>query len=520
MANRKGVDSTMEGRRDAKKRGRSFLDLADENIDSDGSFSDDDANEQHHDNASASSEEEEIDLAAKKVRMAREYLERIGKDDEDSSDESGSEDDEEAGEEDRLSRKLRDRRMEQTGTLETTLAEKISQNVETMEQSISSQTMSASKVDESAEAQARAWVASGQVSLWRGHDLTPTCVALQNDGSHALSGSKDHSVLLWDVETNKKLSLLRPHWKKESSSVSRTDGQVLSVACSDDGRYAAVGCRDAVVRVYDIRANKGGAKSELPVNLIKEFRGHKGAITSLCFQSNSPQLFSASDDRIIKSYNLTEMVQLETLYGHQLGVTGIDCYQKERPVSVGRDRTARAWKLAEDTHMIYRGGSLLQPAEAVSIVKDDWFLTGHEDGQLSLWSTEKKKPLFSWEEAHGKGDHDINRSVVSVAALRRSDLAMSGSFEGYLRLWRIRTGASKADGRDLSHVAKVPIHGYINGIAIGPHAKFALLAVGNEHRVGRWNTVPRARNRLAFVDLSSPSDSSSESSSDEESSSE
>jgi WD40 repeat protein len=94
----------------------------------------------------------------------------------------------------------------------------------------------------------------------------------------------------------------------------------LSVAYSDDGRLAAVGSRDAVVRIFeDVRANSkvaaDGNNGLQPSNMVNEFRGHKGAIPVLCFQSNTPQLFSASEDRCIRSYNLDEMMQLE------LGVT-------------------------------------------------------------------------------------------------------------------------------------------------------------------------------------------------------
>jgi hypothetical protein len=120
------------------------------------------------------------------------------------------------------------------------------------------------------------------------------------------------------------------------------------------------------------------------------------------------------------------------------------------------DCTASAWKLAEDTHMIYWGGSLIQPAESVSIIKKDWCNTGHEDGQVSLWAR-GKNPVFSLDETHGKTGEGINRSVVSIAALRRSDLAMNGFCDGYARLWRIRTGGSYAEGRDISECGKIPM---------------------------------------------------------------
>lgn len=193
------------------------------------------------------------------------------------------------------------------------------------------------------------------------------------------------------------------------------------------------------------------------------------------------------------------MMYLETLYGHQFGITGIDCHRKERPISVGRDRTARAWKLAEDTHLIFRGGAKVSSADCVSVIKDDWFLTGHEDGHLGLWMTEKKKSVANLEAVHGRVG-DVGRGISSLASLKGSDLAITGSFDGYLRLWKAMTGPTN-DTRSLESIGQVPLSGYVNGIAIGPKARFCVVAVGQEPRLGRWNRIAKAKNRFGIVRL-------------------
>ena len=169
----------------------------------------------------------------------------------------------------------------------------------------------------------------------------------------------------------------------------RTAGQVWSVACSEDGRLAAVGKRDATVTIFDLRSREP----------VQTFRGHKGPVTSLAFGGNH-ELFSASADRCIRHYDLKDRMYLETLYGHQSGVTAIDCYStggknssNAAPVSVGTDRTARWWKLAQDSHCIYRGGARLPAADAVAALQEDWFVTGHTDGTVALWKTDKKRAV-------------------------------------------------------------------------------------------------------------------------------
>ena len=487
----------------AVKRPRHTLDLAwndDEHIDSseddEGSLRDKEPLLQEEEESSG--EEETPDV--KRVRLARQYLETINARSDESS--SGEEEANTDDDNDVLARKLQRDRLKRQGTLERALAQKVLRHVTALQEAVLEERPA---LLSSAAAAADLWVQMGFVRLLgRRHDLTPTSVAVDPAGRRAISGSKDHSVILWDLEKGSALMTLCQQWKKKKKNnndnnkkgerivSSRTAGQVLSVALSDDGRFAAVGKRDGRVSVFDVRSSSDR-------KLIQQFEGHKGAVTCLTFRTQSNQLFSGSEDRCIRHYNLDEMLYMETLYGHQFGVTGIDCHGQEKPVSVGRDRTARAWKLQEDTHLIFRGGSKLPSAECVAVIKDDWFVTGHEDGTLSLWMTEKKKAVAFIENAHGAGN-----AVVCVGTCKGSDVVASGSNDGYLRLWKVRTGQTLQE-RGIEPLCRIPVRGYINSIGFGPKAKFCVVAVGQEHRCGRWDRVKGAKNRIAIVNLHSES---------------
>jgi len=57
------------------------------------------------------------------------------------------------------------------------------------------------------------------------------------------------------------------------------------------------------------------------------------------------------------------------------------------------------------------------------------------------------------------------------------------------------------EGAGIKPLDTVPLHGYINSIAMGPGGKFCIAAVGQEPRLGRWDRVPRAKNRFAIIQL-------------------
>jgi ribosomal RNA-processing protein 9 len=524
MASRK-KKSTFSSSRNIK-RTKESVDLSgfkdgsdDEHIDS----SDDDIQTpSFRDENDDESEEENLDV--KKVRLAREYLAAIEEDigDVGSDDDVDESSDDDGSNDDAVSRKLQRARLQRQGALERNYADRVSDSLAKLRLPLDA------VASNTAELEGAAWINAGIVSLCHGagHDLTPTCVALAgSEDEKAISGSKDHSVLLWDVETQTRVATLSERWEqknqkhrgsKHDNDRNRTSGQVLAVACSNDGKYVAVGRRDATVSIFDIRAAAG--KNDC---CVQTFTGHKGAITSLAFRSQTHQLFTASADRCIRHYNLDEMLYLETLYGHQFGITGIDCHRAERPISVAADRTARAWKLAEDSHLIFRGGSKVSSADAVTVLKDDYFVTGHQDGAVSLWSTEKKRAVASIPQAHGTvGNCGLGRGVVSINCVKGSDVVATGSSDGYLRLWKVCTGGGSGSssgesnatnrkgsrGGTIESIGEIPIHGFINGIAISSKAKFCVAAVGQEHRCGRWERVSRAKNRLAIVQLQTSSD--------------
>lgn len=84
--------------------------------------------------------------------------------------------------------------------------------------------------------------------------------------------------------------------------------------------------------------------------------------------------------------------------------------------------------------------------------------------------------------------------MSAVGAISYSDLVASGGSDGFVRLWRVeRLGGS------LKEVGKVEVQGSVNGLAFAGNK--LVIAVGQEHRLGRWARVPKVKNGIAVVPL-------------------
>lgn len=65
----------------------------------------------------------------------------------------------------------------------------------------------------------------------------------------------------------------------------------------------------------------------------------------------------------------------------------------------------------------------------MKLINEENFLSGGDDGKLSVWGCLKKKPLCSYPEAHGKNpENGLPNWISSIATLLNTDLVASGKF--------------------------------------------------------------------------------------------
>ena len=324
-------------------------------------------------------------------------------------------------------------------------------------------------------------VEADNVRMLRGPRKSATCVALAPDESASYCGSKDGSITRWDLASGTRTVLT-------GNPTGQSKRDVLAVACSPDGRLLASAGRQQSVLIWDCRT----------LSVVTELPAHRDAVTSLAVSrggtDQSSDLYSASADRCIKVWSMARRAYIETLFGHQEGITALDTLQQETVLSAGSDRTLRLWKVADESQLVYRGHTA--PIDCVAQLNADAFVSGSQDGSLALWSTMRKKPLAMVDAAHGEAAWGGACWMSALTTLPFSDVAISGACDGALRFWHCSEAA-----RSVQQVMSVPLAGFVNGLAVAPSGRFLVAAVGQEHRLGRWFSVREAKNGCAVVAL-------------------
>lgn len=127
------------------------------------------------------------------------------------------------------------------------------------------------------------WRLEGEETLlqnsFSAHSHIVSCLCLSNDSKILISGSRDQSIKVWNLETNEQIRTLKGH----------SEG-VCAIALSPDGEIIASGSADKTIKLWHLDSGE----------LLATFIGHTNSVTGLTFTTSGEILVSASLDKTIK----------------------------------------------------------------------------------------------------------------------------------------------------------------------------------------------------------------------------
>ncbi|XP_018331219.1 U3 small nucleolar RNA-interacting protein 2 [Agrilus planipennis] len=403
--------------------------------------------------SSLTSEEELETAQEKKLRLAKVYLQEIEREER----RRLENDNEEIGD-DLIQKRLKEDYLKQTGKLRLTIADKYT------------------SVDNS----------NIKILKCKQHRKPITCLCITSDNNFIFSGSKDGIVVKWSLNDFKKIGHFSFSAKNSIPNSPDYPKPITSVAISSDSKFLAVGDESNNIHVWDPQSLK----------YLNVLRGHRKSVTGLSFKKESHTLYSCSADKSVKVWSLDDMAYVETLYGHHDKITAIDSLYRDRAITAGgSDCSLRIWKIAEESQLIYNGHS--GNLDCVKLINEENFLSGADDGQLCVWSSMKKKPLCTIKDAHGIDENNEQPNwICSVTALLNTDLVASGSYDGFIRFWKLDNNF-----RSIQPLFSVTANGFVNSMEFTSDGKFLVACASTEHKFGRWNVIKSSKISLVIVPL-------------------
>jgi cytochrome c len=307
------------------------------------------------------------------------------------------------------------------------------------------------------------WPAHAQLM---GHGGPVRAIAVSADGKTVLSGSFDTAAIRWSLASEAAEQVLRFH-----------ADAVNAVVFLGGTRMATAGA-DGRIAIW----TAGRPQPD------KVLVGHTGPIVALAVSPDASTLASASWDRTVRLWSLSDGTS-RVLEGHSQNVNGVAFMPDAQSlVSVGYDQTARIWRLTDGTSEIV---TLPAPLNAVAVAPDGEIVTGAADGRLRMMTSDGKgsgevvagtTPIVALAISHdgafiaaaGIGGivaivdrkaRSVVRALVgpgmpvwSVAFLPDGATLLTGGADGKIRRWNVRTG--DAIGSNLLGTPADPLAAY------------------------------------------------------------
>jgi ribosomal RNA-processing protein 9 len=196
----------------------------------------------------------------------------------------------------------------------------------------------------------------------------------------------------------------------------------------------------------------------------------------------------------MKVWNIRELAYMDSHYGHQSDILGLDTYAQDRLLSCGLDRQVIFWKVNEDSELVYKNER--HTTDTVNVINNQYFLTGSIDNCIDLWIMNKKRPIFTMENLHAPSSW-----LLSTANVRNSDLFCSGSYDGQLIMYKLNR-----EKRNFEVARRLKgFSGCLNNMKFsnvrGQDFSNLMLAVSHskEERTGRWHVQPHVKDGITIL---------------------
>jgi WD40 repeat protein/GTPase SAR1 family protein/DNA-directed RNA polymerase subunit RPC12/RpoP len=251
-----------------------------------------------------------------------------------------------------------------------------------------------------------------------GHTHWVMSVAIDPAGTWAVSGSRDNTVRIWDLEVGECRAMLEGH----------TD-EVNSVAITPDGKRILSASFDNSVRVWDSSSGREVAKLE----------GHTREVWSVVAFRDNARALSGGFDGMLRLWDLAsgaclKIIECGTNTADDVFSTAVNP-AGTRALSGHRNGQVRLWDLETDQCL----ATLKDHTKVVSSVQvtpdGQFFISGSDDGTIKFWDLETGTCVGTLEGHH--------RQTPSVAISPNGCLIASCGFSAGngVRLWDWKSGA-------------------------------------------------------------------------------
>jgi len=223
--------------------------------------------------------------------------------------------------------------------------------------------------------------ASGQlIRSVRGHAGMQS-VAVSHNGNMVLAGSSDGILHLWNVVSGKKIRTLGGH-SNNSKNTKAFSNSVDAIALSPDGHIALSGSRDETAKLWNLDSGRE----------IYTLKGHNNSIGTVAISPNGQIALTGSSDKTIKLWDISSGQEIRTLRGHSYGVLSAAFSPDGRTILSG-DIDLKSWDISTGQEIYTLKGGASNIFDIKFSPDGQTALSSHFNSVVKLWDISSGKEI-------------------------------------------------------------------------------------------------------------------------------
>jgi WD40 repeat protein len=234
-------------------------------------------------------------------------------------------------------------------------------------------------------------------------------LALSTEGRRALSGGFGKQVQLWDVDSGVELKRIP------------LDRAVISLAFAPDGRRGLAGLDDGTLRLIDLDAGQE----------ILRLQGQTmRTVRTVAVSPDGRRALSGSDDQTVRLWDLQTGRELRRLGEHRATIWSVAfAPDGRRALAGGDDGVLFVWDTS-DWRVVHRLEGAWDAVRSAAFAPDGRrALSGHGSGKLILWDLESGQEAFRLLGSGGR---------LALAVLPDGHRVLTADSDGLVRLWSLQ----------------------------------------------------------------------------------
>jgi WD40 repeat protein len=303
---------------------------------------------------------------------------------------------------------------------------------------------------------------AGGLFTLRGHAREVRSVCFSPDGRRIATGSWDSTVKVWDARTGRELLSLQGHTGGVNSVCFSPDGKRLASASAGhqvDGRWM----RDGEVKLWDVSLSTEGRQAGGQEALT--IRGHREAVTSVCFSPEGNRLATASTDKTARVWDVSMSTkdrqaggqEILALKGHTSAVAGV-CFSPDGKHLATSSREwnkpgeVKVWDAHTGQEVLCLGRNT-SASDNVCFSPDSRYLANGSSQEAKVWDTRTGQEVLTLRGHKG--------NVTSVCFSPDGQRLATAGSDGTAKVWDVSmsTKDRQAGGKEL-----LPLIGHTSGV--------------------------------------------------------